>query len=120
MSIRILVADDDPLMLGLSREAALNAAEALLDERPPEINGDVTDAVAELANIVAGGAKAQLEHLQLSVSLPTAITGKNRSIEFPTKLTPICIPFESEWGPVTVEVGLSGQHTDAAAAPGGK
>lgn len=94
------------VVLGLNREAALNAAEALLEERPSEINGDVTDAVGELANIIAGRAKAQLEHLAMSVSLPTVITGKHHCVQFPTKVTPICIPFESEWGPVTVEVGL--------------
>ena len=94
------------VVLGLGREAALRAAEVLLKERPPEINGDVTDAVGELANIIAGGAKAQLEHLALSVSLPTVITGKHHCVEFPSKVTPICIPFQSEWGAVSVEVGL--------------
>lgn len=99
------------VVLGLGREAALNATEVLLQERPPEINGDVIDAVGELANIIAGGAKAQLEHLAMSVSLPTVITGKHHCVQFPTKVTPICIPFESKWGPVTVEVGLSEQPT---------
>ena len=99
------------VVLGLDREVALNATEALLEERPPEINGDVTDAVGELANIIAGRAKAQLEHLALSVSLPTVITGKHHCVEFPTKVTPICIPFESEWGLVTVVVGLAEQPT---------
>ncbi len=102
------------VVLGLSREAALSAAEALLQERPAEINGDVTDAVGELVNIIAGSAKAKLEHLQLSVSLPTVITGKNHCVEFPTKVTPICIPFASAWGEITVEVGL--REIDAAAA----
>jgi len=95
------------VVLGLSREAALSAAEVLLEERPPVINGDVTDAVGELANIIAGGAKAQLAHLSMSVSLPTVITGKCHCVEFPSKITPICIPFQSKWGMITVEVGLS-------------
>jgi chemotaxis protein CheX len=95
------------VVLGLSRDAALNATEVLLEERPPAINADVTDAVGELANIIAGGAKAKLEHLSMSVSLPTVITGKCHSVEFPSKVTPICIPFESKWGPITVEVGLT-------------
>jgi len=99
------------VVLGLGREAAISAAEALLQERPPEINGDVTDAVGELANIIAGSAKAKLEHLQLSVSLPTVITGKHHCVQFPTKVTPICIPFQSKWGSVTVEVGLSEEPT---------
>ncbi len=94
------------VVLGLSREAALSATEVLLQERPAEINADVTDAVGELVNIIAGNAKAKLEHLNMSVSLPTVITGKNHCVEFPTKVTPICIPFTSAWGDVTVEVGL--------------
>ena len=99
------------VVLGLGREAAICAAEALLQERPPEINADVTDAVGELANIIAGSAKAKLENLQLSVSLPTVITGKGHCVEFPRQVTPICIPFESAWGPITVEVGLTAQLT---------
>jgi chemotaxis protein CheX len=104
------------VVLGLSREAALSAAEVLLQERPAEINGDVTDAVGELVNIIAGSAKAKLEHLNMSVSLPTVITGKFHCVEFPTKVTPICIPFTSPWGEITVEVGLCEQSPRAAAA----
>jgi chemotaxis protein CheX len=98
------------VVVGLGREAALRATEAMLQERPPEINGDVVDAIGELANIIAGGAKSQLEHLDLNVSLPSVITGKGHCIQFPTKITPICIPFDSEWGRITVEVGLSEPH----------
>lgn len=98
------------VVVGLGREAALKVAEVMLQERPPEINGDVVDAVGELANIIAGRAKSQLEHLDLSVSLPSVITGKAHCIQFPTKVTPICIPFDSEWGQITVEVGLSEPH----------
>ena len=86
------------VVLGLGRETALKVAEVMLQERPLEINGDVVDAVGELANIIAGQAKAQLEELELSVSLPSVITGKCHSIKFPSKVTPICIPFGSEWG----------------------
>ena len=86
------------VVLGLSREAALSATEVLLQERPAEINGDVTDAVGELVNIIAGSAKAKLEHLDMSVSLPTVITGKFHCVEFPTKVTPICIPFNVRLG----------------------
>ena len=98
------------VVLGLGREAALRATEAMLQERPPEINAEVVDAIGELANIIAGQAKAQLEHLELSVSLPSVITGKGHCIQFPTKVKPLCIPFDSDWGPITVEVGLSEPH----------
>lgn len=102
------------VVVGLGRDAALKVAEILLQETPPEINGDVVDAVGELTNIIAGRAKSQLEHLDLSVSLPSVITGKSHCIQFPTKVTPICIPFESAWGLITVEVGLSEPHAGTA------
>ncbi len=94
------------VVLSLSREAALGVTEAMLQERPDTINSDVTDAVGELTNIIAGSAKGQLEHLEMSVSLPTVITGKSHAIEFPSRVTPICIPFQSEWGAVAIEVCL--------------
>jgi chemotaxis protein CheX len=98
------------VVVGLGTEAALRLTESLLQERPPEINGDVIDAVGEVANIIAGQAKSQLEQMELSVSLPSVITGTSHSIQFPTKVTPICIPFDSAWGPITVEVGLTEPH----------
>jgi chemotaxis protein CheX len=84
----------------------LSATEALLGERPSEINGEVADAVGELTNIVAGNAKAKLEYLNLSVSLPTVVAGKWHTIEFPKSVLPICIPFDCKWGPVAMMVGL--------------
>ncbi len=104
------------VVLGLSREAALSAAEVLLQERPPEINRDVTDAVGELVNIIAGSAKAKLEHLELSVSLPTVIACRDHCIDYPSRVTPICIPFSSPWGEITVDVGLC-ETPAAVAAP---
>jgi len=98
------------VVVGLGREAAIKVAEVMLQERPPEINGDVVDAVGEMANIIAGRAKSQLEELEMNVSLPSVITGKSHCIQFPTKVIPICIPFDSEFGPITVEVGLSEPH----------
>ncbi len=94
------------IVLSLDRDAALCATEAMTQERPSEIDADVIDAVGELANMIAGSAKAKLERFDLSVSLPSVITGKGHCIEFPSNTTPICIPFECEWGAVDVEVGL--------------
>jgi len=95
------------VVLGLDREAALKATEIMLQERPLEINSDVVDAVGELTNIVAGAAKRHLEQYELSISLPTVICGRSHTIQFPRRVTPICIPFTSEFGAITVEVGFA-------------
>jgi chemotaxis protein CheX len=94
------------VVLSLSREAAINAAATMLGETPKELNPDVADAVGELTNMIAGAAKAKLDHLHMSVSLPTVIVGKSHCIEFPRNSMPICIPFDCQWGPVAVEVGI--------------
>ena len=101
------------VVLSLCREAALMAAEAMLGERPQAIDADVRDAVGELTNMIAGSAKAQLDHLALSVSLPSVITGKGHCVEFPRHVTPICIPFDCTWGAIAVEIGLVDEGPNA-------
>jgi chemotaxis protein CheX len=95
------------VVLSFSKEVAIQAANVMLMAEMTELTPDVVDAVGELTNMVAGGAKSKLEELQLSISLPNVITGAGHEVRFPSDVTPICIPFESPWGPLTVEVGLS-------------
>lgn len=95
------------VVVSLGRDTAISATEIMLSERPDGLNRDVVDAVGEIANMIAGAAKAELEQFQLSVGLPSVICGKNHSIGFPSNSTPIVLPFDSSIGPVCVEVGLS-------------
>jgi chemotaxis protein CheX len=95
------------VVLSLDREVAIQVAGALLQELPPELNADVADAMGEMANMIAGQAKAQLEHLSMSLSLPTVVTGKGHCIEFPRNAMRICIPFSCAWGSLDLEVALA-------------
>lgn len=95
------------VVLSLDKKVALAAASVLLMCEAEEINADVIDAVGELTNMVAGGAKAKLEEYQLSISLPSVVTGTGHEIRFPSNVTPICVPFNSPWGPLKIEVGLA-------------
>lgn len=36
----------------------------------------------------------------------TGVVGKTRCIDFPTGVTPVCIPFDGPHGPVAIQVGL--------------
>ncbi len=93
-------------VVGLSKSVAVKAASHLLMMECDEITTDVTDAVGEIANMVAGGAKAQLEEHELRISLPSVIVGENYQVRFPSTSPPICIPFECDWGEILLEVGL--------------
>jgi chemotaxis protein CheX len=94
------------VVLSLDRQVALSVTEAILGEAPRDLNSDVVDAIGELTNIIAGGAKAQFEQYEMSVSMPSVITGRNHTVSFPRDVTPIAIPFDCEWGPICVQVGL--------------
>lgn len=94
------------VVINLSEEVALKAASAMLMMDLEEMNDDVLDAVGEIANMVAGQAKAELEEYELSVSLPNVVIGEDHSIRFPSDSRPISVPYDSDFGPLRLIVGL--------------
>jgi len=79
---------------------------------------DFSDAIGELTNIVAGGAKSKFEGLNISISLPNVIIGKDHNVS-PSKSTPrLIIPCKTDIGTFYVEVGmvLAGQASGAKQA----
>ena len=104
------------VMISIDKQVAFHAAKVMLCEEVQSINADVVDMVGELANMIAGAAKAELKEFEMSLSLPTVIVGTNHVIGFPSKARPICIPFESPWGPICLEVSLEEQTKPVAAS----
>ena len=95
------------VVVSFSHDVALKAASAMLMVEFTDVNSDVIDAVGEIANMVAGAAKAELETFDMSVSLPSVITGKDHTVRFASNVRPICVPFSSPWGQLALEVGLA-------------
>jgi chemotaxis protein CheX len=108
------------VVLSLAREVALHAAEHVLQNRFESINADVVDLIGELTNMIAGSAKAQLEQYEMNLSLPNVITGKNHIVQFPSNVVPICVPFDSPWGPLCLEVSLIEKNSAMGAHGAGK
>ncbi len=94
------------VVVSFSTQVALKAASTMLMTEATKIDEEVLDAVGELTNMVAGAAKAELEEYSLSVSLPSVITGPAHEVHFPSEVTPIGIAFDTDWGPISLEVGL--------------
>ena len=94
------------VVVSLEAAVALGAAVAMLGEAPDSINADVIDLTGELTNMIAGKAKADLEQLEMSLAIPTVITGRNHVISFGSSAQTICIPYTCRWGKLTVEVGI--------------
>ncbi len=95
------------VVLSFSKAVAIKAASTMLMTELTSIDDDVLDAVGELTNMVAGAAKAELEDYELQVSLPNVITGRGHEVHFPSDVTPIAIPFDTDWGPLTLEIGFA-------------
>ncbi|MDR0337186.1 MAG: chemotaxis protein CheX [Planctomycetaceae bacterium] len=95
------------VVLTMSKELALKSASAMLMEDRKELDADVFDAVGELTNVIAGNAKAQLEEYKLSLSLPNVINGESTELRFPESCQPITIPFQTDFGPMAVEIGFT-------------
>ena len=98
------------VVLTMSETLALKSASAMLMEEYAELNHDVFDAVGELTNVIAGNAKAQLEEYKLSLSLPNVIYGKDAELRFPERCQPISIPFQTDYGPMAIEIGFTEPH----------
>ena len=75
---------------------------------------DFTDALGELANMVAGGAKAQFQGLAISISLPNVVIGKNHFVPNSKNAPRLIIPCSTTAGTFMVEVGMVLAHASAA------
>ena len=74
---------------------AFQVTKILTGSEHKSIDSDVTDAVGEIINIIAGNVKKDFEEeLRIKISLPTIVKGKAHTIVWPSEKTRIiCIPF---------------------------
>lgn len=96
------------IVLSMSSTASFGVLDRMVGIEATEINADVCDAIGELTNMIAGAAKAQMEKLELSISIPNIISGPNHNVHYPSNVQPICIDFDSDIGAFAIEVGFTG------------
>ncbi len=94
------------IVISFPRVTALKVVSAFLGEKIISLNDDVTDAVGELANIIAGSAKKNLNDFNINISLPTVVLGENHNIFEPKDVLCMIIPFTCEAGNFDVAVNL--------------
>ncbi|MFH0920655.1 MAG: chemotaxis protein CheX [Fibrobacterota bacterium] len=100
-------------LIGLSGDVNGNVALCLRHETAREIifrfSGeesqglpDITDAVGELVNIIAGNAKSYLSDKNIFLSLPEVIQGKSVTLDFKKYRERVEIRFASDIGPMKI------------------
>ena len=94
------------VVLSFSRETAFAIVSKMEGRTYNALGTEVIDGVGELINIIAGNAKRELLEFRIEISLPGVITGTTYRIHWPEGIPVVCIPFESEVGPFSVNVSL--------------
>ncbi|MCB9837961.1 MAG: chemotaxis protein CheX [Phycisphaeraceae bacterium] len=79
---------------------------------------DFPDAIGELVNMVAGGAKGMFEGREVSISCPSVVVGKNHSVSRLKDVPCVLIPCSTDCGEVVIEVAIQDRKAnEASAAP---
>lgn len=98
------------VVLGFPKRLALKAVQRLLglSDDVKCIDSDVTDAIGELANMIAGGAKKQLNEFGFNITItpPNIVVGRGHRIFTQSGAPALSILFDSEEGEFTLDVCL--------------
>lgn len=88
---------------------ALAIYEGMVGEKAVELHEGVRDAVGEIANMVAGGAKAQLSKLgfDFRIAIPSIIVGAGHTIEHRSRAPCLVVPFGLDGDTFWLEVSLT-------------
>lgn len=81
--------------ISMNDQCAIAITKSLTENDHSSLDNDVTDAIGEIINIIAGNSKKDFEEeLRIKISLPSIVKGKNHTIIWPSEKTRIiCIPF---------------------------
>jgi chemotaxis protein CheX len=114
-------------IIGLSGDVTGNAALCFSAETAGKIiesfvgmemdpgSEDFADAIGELANMVAGSAKAMYDGLHVSLSCPSVVVGLNHKIRSQKELPAVKVPCDCAHGSFFIEVTLK-RTSDAQTA----
>jgi len=88
---------------------ALAMVSKLVGKEEKVVDETVLDAVGEMVNIVAGGAKAKLhkgEGTPIDLGLPTVVRGHSYMVAYPSHSVWLDVPFTSDLGPFNLRVNF--------------
>lgn len=97
------------LAISFSEPVALEIAEKMLGLNVSQIDAEIEDMVGEMANMMAGGAKAIYEEqgLDFDLTRPEVISGENHEVNHRVDGTTILLPFTTETGQFYIEACFS-------------
>lgn len=94
------------LVLHFRFETASMIASAFAGMEITPEHADFADAIGELANMIAGGAKAKFDGLMVNISLPNVIVGRDHTVSASKSTPRLVIPCRTDAGTFQMEMGM--------------
>ncbi len=94
--------------VNLGKGLACAVISRMLSEEHTEMDATVKDGVGEIANMIAGGAKGEMQDkgMNFQIALPTVTLGFDQSHSHPPDVSCVVVPFSTDVGDFTIEVAL--------------
>jgi len=93
------------VVISMTHDIAFRLVSALIGETVSELDDDCTDAIGEIANMIAGNAKTDFPSSDNAISVPSVVVGKHK-VSYPTGVPVITIPCILDVGEMYIEVAL--------------
>jgi chemotaxis protein CheX len=104
------------VVLSFPEATALRLCSVFTGSEVTEPGEDLNDAIGELVNMIAGGAKASFNAEGVSISCPNVIYGKGHKIYNSKEATTAVLPCDCDCGPFSLEVTVKKASGGATAA----
>lgn len=92
------------VVVGFNKESAVKITSALAGSPMEFGTADFADAVGELANMIAGGAKAKFKGMEISIGCPSVVIATAHSVHKPSSAASLSIPCSTPAGTFTIDV----------------
>ncbi len=79
---------------------------------------DLCDAIGEIVNMIAGGAKAQFDGMSVSITCPSVVIGANHAVYGRKDVTSVNIPCSCDCGEFCLELAIKSINKSEGASSG--
>jgi chemotaxis protein CheX len=96
------------VVISLPEKLALSIYKGFTGDTKSEIDSDVTDAIGEILNMIAGSSKQMFSRMgvRFKLSIPSVILGTNHKVTKPRATTSVCIKFAIDGTSFMIEAAL--------------
>jgi chemotaxis protein CheX len=94
---------------------ALGVVESFCGQKFDAESEDFADAIGELANMICGSAKSNLDSSCVNISCPQVVLGKDHRVQKPSDAVSITIPCNAPQGGFWIEISIRAAAANGAA-----